>query len=40
MKVQENVLPSIELLVLKRDGRKVSFEQDKIFRLFGGQTKN
>ena len=31
MKVQENVLPSIELLVLKRDGRKVSFEQDKIF---------
>ena len=31
MRVQENVLPSIELLVLKRDGRKVSFEQDKIF---------
>ncbi|HRK75575.1 MAG TPA: ATP cone domain-containing protein, partial [Streptococcus parasuis] len=31
MRVQENILPSIELLVLKRDGRKVSFEQDKIF---------
>ncbi|HFI0646757.1 TPA: anaerobic ribonucleoside-triphosphate reductase [Streptococcus suis] len=31
MKVQENVLPSIELLVLKRDGRTVSFDQDKIF---------
>ncbi|AKH11152.1 Ribonucleotide reductase of class III (anaerobic), large subunit [Streptococcus suis 05HAS68] len=31
MNVQENVLPSIELLVLKRDGRTVSFDQDKIF---------
>ncbi len=40
MNVQENVLPSIELLVLKRDGRTVSFDQDKIFLLFGGQTKN
>ncbi|HEM4053889.1 TPA: anaerobic ribonucleoside-triphosphate reductase [Streptococcus suis] len=31
MNVQENILPSIELLVLKRDGRTVSFDQDKIF---------
>ncbi|HEM5251936.1 TPA: anaerobic ribonucleoside-triphosphate reductase [Streptococcus suis] len=31
MNVQENALPSIELLVLKRDGRTVSFDQDKIF---------
>ncbi|MFM0761113.1 anaerobic ribonucleoside-triphosphate reductase [Streptococcus suis] len=31
MNVQEDVLPSIELLVLKRDGRTVSFDQDKIF---------
>ncbi|HFH9837846.1 TPA: anaerobic ribonucleoside-triphosphate reductase [Streptococcus suis] len=31
MSVQEHVLPGIKLLVLKRDGRTVSFDQDKIF---------
>lgn len=31
MNVKESVLPSLRLLVLKRDGRTVSFDQDKIF---------
>ncbi|MDQ8779457.1 anaerobic ribonucleoside-triphosphate reductase [Streptococcus ruminantium] len=31
MNVRENVLQSVELAVLKRDGRMVSFEQNKIF---------
>ncbi|WP_156008986.1 anaerobic ribonucleoside-triphosphate reductase [Streptococcus ruminantium] len=31
MNVRENVLQSVELVVLKRDGRTVSFDQNKIF---------
>ncbi|BDD39665.1 MULTISPECIES: anaerobic ribonucleoside-triphosphate reductase [Streptococcus] len=31
MNVRENVLQSVELAVLKRDGRMVSFDQNKIF---------
>lgn len=31
MKVQETILPELELAVLKRDGRTVAFEQEKIF---------
>ncbi|NQH96419.1 anaerobic ribonucleoside-triphosphate reductase [Streptococcus suis] len=31
MKVQETILPELELAVLKRDGRTVSFEQEKIY---------
>ena len=31
MKVQETILPELELAVLKRDGRTVAFEQEKIY---------
>ncbi|HHT7803670.1 TPA: anaerobic ribonucleoside-triphosphate reductase [Streptococcus suis] len=31
MKVQETILPELELVVLKRDGRTVAFEQEKIY---------
>lgn len=31
MKVQETILPELELAVLKRDGRTVAFDQEKIY---------